>query len=256
VGWLDRFDSFLALTSPKKNARNIHLRNIRAVMRLAFKRKQTTNYPFSDYKVRPEPTKKRDLCVEDLRILFNANVKDWQQKYVDFFKISFMLIGINTEDLLHATRIEGGRLVYQRAKTNKPYSIKVEPECMELIRKYRGKKYLLNILDTYSKTNHWTSKVNNELQAIAAQLGLPKISMYWTRHTWSTISANIDIPKETTAVALGHGSKTVTDIYIDFDQVKVDRANRKVLDYVLYDKKEADIYDMIRQLNEKISMNA
>jgi predicted transcriptional regulator len=37
--------------------------------------------------------------------------------------------------------------------------------------------------------------------------------------------------------ALGHGNNTVTDIYINFDYKKVDAANRKVIDYVLYDKK-------------------
>lgn len=43
--------------------------------------------------------------------------------------------------------------------------------------------------------------------------------------------------KDTIAAALGHGETTVTDIYIDFDQNKVDAANRKVLDWVLYEKK-------------------
>jgi integrase len=62
----------------------------------------------------------------------------------------------------------------------------------------------------------------------------PKLSTYWARHTWATIAASLDIPKETIAHALGHGSTTVTDIYIDFDMKKVDDANRKVLNYVLY----------------------
>ena len=47
----------------------------------------------------------------------------------------------------------------------------------------------------------------------------------------------LDIPKETIAAALGHGGNTVTDIYIDFDRRKVDEANRRVLDWVLYGKK-------------------
>ena len=54
------------------------------------------------------------------------------------------------------------------------------------------------------------------------------------RHTWATIAASLDIPKETIAAALGHGGNTVTDIYINFDQKKVDDANRKVIDYVFH----------------------
>lgn len=64
----------------------------------------------------------------------------------------------------------------------------------------------------------------------------PGLSAYWARHTWATIAASLDIPKETIAHALGHSQHSVTDIYIDFDRTKVDRANRKVLDWVLYSK--------------------
>ena len=65
----------------------------------------------------------------------------------------------------------------------------------------------------------------------------PNLTTYWARHTWATIAASLDIPKETIAAALGHGGNTVTDIYIDFDQRKVDEANRKVIDWVLYGEK-------------------
>ena len=253
IDWLDRFDAFLAKTAPKRNARNVHLRNIRAAFNDAMKRRITMYYPFRGYSVRPEPTMKKNLSVDQLRALFAAQLPEWQQKYVDFFKMSFLLIGINTEDLTHATGISGGRLEYERAKTHRPYSIKVEEECQALIDKYRGRSYLLNVMDTYSKTSHWTSKVNNELQAIAKDLGLPKISMYWARHSWATMAAELDVPKETIAAALGHSSNTVTEIYIHFDRTKIDRANRKVLDFVLYDKKEQDMFEMIRQLNEKVS---
>jgi len=48
----------------------------------------------------------------------------------------------------------------------------------------------------------------------------------------------LDIPKETISAALGHeiGSST-TSIYINFDQKKVDDANRKVIDFLLGKKK-------------------
>lgn len=71
----------------------------------------------------------------------------------------------------------------------------------------------------------------------SAEGAFPGLSTYWARHSWATIAASLDIPKETIAAALGHGGNTVTDIYIDFDQRKVDEANRRVLDWVLYHKK-------------------
>ena len=251
IGWLDRFDSFLMPTSPKKNARNIHFRNIRAAFNEALKKGLTMSYPFRLFQIRPEPTMKRALNAEQLRTLFNAEVKPWQQKYIDFFKVCFMLIGINTEDILQAKRITGDRLEYWRAKTNKPYSIKIEPECQELLDKYKGEKYLINILDTYASTHNWTSKIDNELKTIAEKLGLPPISVYWCRHSWVSIATELDIPDRTISESMGHFVKTVTDIYVDFDQAKVDRANRKVLDYVLYNKKDTDIYDMLRTVYNK-----
>ena len=255
IGWLDRFDAFLSRTSPKKNARNIHLRNIKAVFNDAMKKELTLFYPFRNYEIRAEETAKRSLTAEQLRLLFTTEFPAWKQRYVDFFKISFMLIGANTEDLVHATEVAGGRFEYIRAKTYKPYSVKVEPECMELIEKYRGKDYLLDILDTYASTHNWTSRVDKVLKDVAAELGLPdSLSMYWTRHSWATIAGELDIPHDTLiAASLGHSKKTVTEIYIRFDRAKIDRANRRVLDYVLYNKKEDGIFEMIRSMNEKVS---
>ena len=254
VGWLDRFDAHLAKTSPARNARNIHFRNIRAVFNDALKKGLTTFYPFRMFEIHPEPTAKRALTAEQLRKLFSLQLPDWQQKYLDFFKLSFMLIGMNTEDLCKADAIQGGRLNYIRAKTYKPYSILVEPEAQEIIDKYAGKTRLLNILDHYARVHGWTSKVDNQLKAIAKLAGLPPISMYWTRHSWVTIAINeLDIPKETVAAALGHSPSTVTDVYIDFDRAKVDRANREVIDYVLTGKRLRLTYEQFVKLARNIS---
>ena len=65
----------------------------------------------------------------------------------------------------------------------------------------------------------------------------PNLTTYWARHTWATLAAELEIPKETIAAALGHGGNTVTDIYIDFDRKKVDEANRRVIDWALYGKR-------------------
>jgi len=60
----------------------------------------------------------------------------------------------------------------------------------------------------------------------------PELTTYWARHTWATIAAELDIPKETISAALGHSMGDVTDIYIQFNRKKIDKANRKVLDYL------------------------
>lgn len=241
---LQNFDDFLAMTSPSANARNIHLRNIRAVFNDAIDNEITTNYPFRRFKIKPEPTRKRNLSVEAIRKIFNAEgLEPWQVKYRDFFKLTFMLIGINVIDLCNLQTYENGRIDYIRAKTHKPYSIKVEPEANEIIEKYKGEKQLLNYLDTYKNYRSFYMNMCNGLKAIKQHLNdindgvtIKELTSYWARHSWATIAAYLDIPKDTIAAALGHGGNTVTDIYIEFDMRKVDDANRKVLDYVLYGK--------------------
>lgn len=230
--WLARFDAFLAKTAPSANSRSIHLRNIRAVFNDAIDNEITTLYPFRRFRIRSERTKKRSLAVTQLRTLFNADVPKFRQKYIDVFKLQFLLIGINMVDLCTTASLVDGRVEYRRAKTGKLYSIKAEPEAMEIINKYKGKHALLNVAERCKDYRHFTYRCNLNLQKV-----MPTITTYWARHSWATIAAELDIPKETISAALGHGGDTVTDIYIDFDKRKIDDANRKVIDYVLYDVK-------------------
>lgn len=248
--WITNFDEWMKTTAPAKNSRNIHLRNIRAVFNYAIDEELITHYPFRKIKIRREPTRKRALSVDSLRELFNYPVEEYQVKYLEIFKLIFFLIGINIADLTHLKTITAdGRVEYNRAKTHKPYSIKVEPEAMAIIEKYKGKDWLINPLDTWKNYINYVQHCNRALQNIGRvtfhgtrhvktiEPLFPKLSTYWARHTWATIAASLDIPKETIAHALGHGSNTVTDIYIDFDMKKVDEANRRVIDWVLYGKR-------------------
>ena len=237
VAWLRDFDTFLAKTSPSRNARNIHFRNIRAVFNDAITDEVISCYPFRKFKVTPEPTRKRSLTVDQLRLLFTTSVAPHLQRYLDCFKIIFMLCGINVVDLCRLKSLVEGRVEYSRAKTHRLYSIKVEPELAELLSRYQGESWLVNYCDTCSNYRSFYTHFNSALRTISLALGISPISSYWARHSWATIAASLDIPKETIAAALGHGGNSVTDIYIDFDRSKVDAANRKVLDWVLYGKK-------------------
>lgn len=247
--YLLRFDAFLARTCCR-NARNVHYRNIRAVFNDAIDDEITTAYPFRKFKLKTEPTRKRSLSVEELRVLRDYPVEDYQRKYRDIFMLMFYLIGVNAVDLLNAPKnaIRNGRLEYTRAKTHKGYSVKVEPEAQEIIDRYAGRKYLIDVMDTYSNYKDWLHRMGKALKEIGecrreGRGGkkvrtplFPDLSQYWCRHTWATTAAELDIPKETIAAGLGHGSNTVTDIYIKFDYKKVDVANRRVIDYVNSDE--------------------
>ncbi len=193
----------------------------------------------------------RSLTVEQLRILRDYPCEDYQEKYRDMFMLMFYLVGINAADLFLAkkTDIVNGRLEYKRAKTGKLYSIKIEPEAQEIIDRYSGNEengYLLNVMDSYSNYKDFLHRMGVGLKQIGEMerkgLGgkkiiqplFPDLSSYWSRNTWATIAASLDIPKEIIACALGHSwtDSTITNICI-FNEKKIDDANRKVINYVL-----------------------
>lgn len=251
--WLNDFDESLIESGASQNTRNIHFKNIRTCLNRAIDEELTNNYPFRRFKIRQEETRKRNLPVEELRRLFNYPVEEYQEYYLDYFKLIFMLIGINTIDLFNLTSVENGRIEYRRAKTHRLYSIKVEPEAMEIIDRHRAKNGngLLDITDRWKDHRDFQKWCNAALKKIGkvTRTGRggkkeikpewPELSTYWARHSWATIARvkPLKIPKDDIAQALGHGKKTVTDVYIEDDRDVIDEANRRVLDWVLYGKR-------------------
>jgi hypothetical protein len=234
--WLKNFEEWLTTDCPHVNARAIHFRNLRAVFNKAIEEDLTTNYPFRKFKIGKEATRKRSLTVEQLRSLHNMKLKPYQEKYVDAFFLMFYLMGINGIDLLNATpdQVVNGRLEYKRAKTGTLYSIKLEPEALKIIKKYKGKKHLLRFCDKLKNYRLFMCKMNQCLNKL-----IPGCTSYYARHSAASIAAELDVPLDTIARMLGHMDSTrrVTLIYVDFNQNKVDEANRKVIDYVLYNKR-------------------
>ena len=245
--WLENFEAWMAKTM-KVNAYAIHLRNIRSVFNYAIDEEYTTLYPFRRFSIKKEETRKRSLTAEQLRLLRDYPCEEYQIRYRDMFMLMFYLIGVNAADLFNAkhSALVNGRFEYKRAKTGKLYSIKVEPEAQAIIEKYKGKDYLLNIMDEYGNYKDFLHRMGIGLKQIGEteRKGLggkksrnplfPDLSSYWARHTWATVAAELDAPKEVIAHALGHSwaNSTTTDIYIRFDMKKVDEANRKVIDFV------------------------
>jgi hypothetical protein len=226
----------------------------------------TTN-PWRKFKIKSEETKKRNIDIVLLRQIRDFQTKDEYMAIArDMFMLTFYLIGINTIDLFWSKGIENGRINYTRAKTAsknaRMYSIKVEPEALELIEKYKGEKYLLMFADnnklerkiedstyhvngkelTRMKRGKWSYAddrafrimINDFLDKVVKELNLnEKITTYWARHSWATIAwNNCEIPEGIISVCLGHdetGNPT-TPIYIEKRNKVIDDANRKVLD--------------------------
>lgn len=244
--WLVRFEQFCARTM-SINGYAIHMRNIRAVFNHLIAEGATTNYPFKKYKIKKEKTVHRALTEEQLKMVRDANQPEFALEYRDIFMLSLYLIGCNMKDLLHfiPDQVQNDRLVYHRFKTNKLYNVKIEPESLKILQKYKGEKYLLNCLDRYKDYLDYLHHMNDGLKKLGMEYIDGKgyvegtkaicseLTSYWARHTWATIAYNIGVSKDVISQALGHSNgMAVTDIYIEYDLEKVDDANRKVIDYI------------------------
>ena len=249
IAWLQRFDDFMSLTAPKKNARNIHLRNIRRIFNYAIKIKGLSiPYPFQTMKIKAEATANHALLVEQLRLLRSYPIEEPHlAKYRDIFMLMCYLRGINGTDLFTALKanVVNGRLEYVRRKTGVFYSVKIEPEAKAIIDKYPGETYLLDVCESYSNPTDYLRKMDKGLKKIGpmerkgrggkkSYKGLfPSLSSNWARHTFTSLAASLNTPIELASESLGHkiGSPT-TNIYIHYIRKQVDDVTRKIIDHI------------------------
>lgn len=240
--FLDEFVDWHLTKGNKINSAALYLRNIRAIYNEAIKEKLVSAdfYPFRDWNIPTEPPKKRSLKERQIKKIYHAKLDDLnEQRARDMFMLIFFLLGINTKDLfqMKPEQYVGGRIYYSRAKTKKEYSILVHPEAEALVEKYRDTKgeWLLNLHETFNSTYTFMRSTNKFLKRFTPSLlkTKEKVTTYYARHSWATIAYNNGVTKDVVTLALGHGSKTVTDLYIDFNLKGVDEANRKVIDLVV-----------------------
>ena len=249
VEWMHEFDSFLSITAPKPNARAINHRNIRTVFNHAKKlKKADIPYPFAEYKIKHQETPHIDLSIEQTRRLAAFELADDHIcKYRDIFLLMIYLRGINAADLFAATKAQiiNGRLEYYRKKTGAFCSVLIEPEAKDIIERYAGQTYILDIAEKWSDPKNYLRRMDKGLKKIGpVTIGkkgkktyhgiFQRISSNSARHTWASLAYELGYSIDTASDALTHkhGSRT-TNIYLHKRQQKiVDRANRELIDYI------------------------
>ena len=254
--YIQNLDAFWEKQGLTPNSRAVYFRNIRAVFNDAIDDELTQNYPFRRFSIKTTPTQKRNLSIEELKLFKNYPiVNEFQQKYRDLFMLMFYMRGINAVDIfaLKKSNIRAGRINYIRSKTGKSYSVKIEPEMQEIFDRYAGTDYLLDVCDGAKDQAEYESKYEGFLQRM--DRGLKKIgtyerkglggkktikpimpsgiSQYWCRHTTATLMSDLGYSIELIASSLGHDNgHKVTNIYVEYNEKKVDEANRALIDYV------------------------
>ena len=210
--------------------------------------------PFEYFKIpRQEATRKRAITPQQIKTIWNMPYQNVHKGAKgtcrfdlakDCFILSFCLMGINSVDLYNATELRGNKLVYCRTKTKDRRLDKAKMEVdvpdmmLPIIEKYRDTtgQRLFKFYTYYRDHKAFNKAINKGLKEIGDQLQIEDLEYYAARHSWATIALNkCKIDKYTVHAALNHvdESMRVTDIYIERDFVNENKANQKVVKYVL-----------------------
>ena len=215
---LEEFRKKLTDEGLKPNTISGYIVKLKAIYNFAYENGDIDR-PFPRFQLKKEQTKKRSLLVEQIRALMNMKATKIQRTYIDIFMLILYMRGINMKDLseLKVQDIPSGVIEYNRDKTGKHIEIKLEPEMIEIIERYKGKEHLLKFFDGHKPSDDYEP-----------------LSAYWARHSWSSlaIEIGIDIAYVSAGLSHSHGAP-VTQIYIQYRQKKIDEDSRKVIDYIL-----------------------
>lgn len=210
--------------------------------------------PFEYFKIpKQEATRKRAITPQQIKAIWSMPYQNIhkgakhtcrQDLAKDCFILSFCLMGMNSVDLYNATELRENHLIYYRTKTKERRLDKAKMEVIvpnlviPIIEKYKDPtgQRLFKFYHDYRDHKAFNKALNNGLKEIGKLLKIDDLEYYAARHSWATIALNkVGIDKYTVHAALNHvdESMRVTDIYIERDFVNENKANAKVVKFVL-----------------------
>ena len=248
--FLTEFERWLEINKGfRGGSREIILHNIRAVYNYSINNDYVSLslYPFRKFIIKKFSKEKEYLNESKFREILNMDFIGSKKHTIelahDIFLLSFYLCGINTIDLFNLQSPKNGVCSFIRQKVNntnpQQVHISIQPEAQAIIDKYKGEDHLLNFIEKYANYNSFYSNLCRYMKELAVRIKEPDCTLYWARYSWATYASKIGIPDYVISKALGHADATMAQRkYISFDWSQVDRANRRVIDYVLYSKTE------------------
>lgn len=197
-------------------------------------------YPFGRISLRKPPARGQHPVSADIiqRLIDENPTTVRERRAIDYFLISFLLMGANIADLFEATEPINGIWEYKRAKTKEKRAdearmvVYVPDEIKPYIERQKDKtgKMWLNMKNDFSNTTAVSVSISRGFGTICERLGIPHFTHYAARKTWATIARRIGVEKATIDEGLAHvGEYRVADIYIEKNWDLINAANHKVI---------------------------
>lgn len=229
--FLTKFENYHIGSGNELNGLAVYMRTIRSIYNQGIKAgaADKSYYPFSDYKIKTEPTKKRAL---ESTYLAKIIALDLPQEHScfdarNYFVASYMMYGMNFADMAHLQKIDvvNGRIQYRRRKTSKLYDIKIAENLSKIILHYiqqnPASKYVFPIIKRESAVlqerdiQNARKSFNENLKDIAEMCGIEQnLTSYVSRHSFATQAMLQNVPINAISAMLGHSSLKTTEIYL------------------------------------------
>jgi len=256
--WVHKFERWMRKNRDVTDGGiSITMRTLRAACNRAIKAKvmPKTWEPFEDYRFgHLKKTKsKRAISLEEMWAIRDADCYTEAERFaLDLFMFSFYTRGMNLADIaeLRSANVRDLRIVYERKKTHKSYSILLHAKAAAILDRYRGGSHLFPIyvdgvhdtaLQKYNRLHKVMKAVNRALKAIAARVGVnvfeieivngkevkkDTFSFYISRHSYGMALKTKGVNRDIISEALGHSDVRTTDHYLkDFDHSVLDDAD-------------------------------
>lgn len=248
VDWLKRYEKwFISGAGNDENTGNsyatagIYLRSLRAIFNEAVRAGDVPNssIPFGKglYEIPSSPGRKMALQLDQIKKLITQELPSGSttEKMRDLWLFSYLCNGINIKDMicLKWGDISEAEIQYLREKTKqtrkekKPIIAPLLPEMKVILDRWGNKdrsagSFVFGYLKgnpTPEKIRHesqnLTRQMNKSMKALAESLGLPHISTYTARHSFSNVLLNAGASVEFISEALGHSDISTTQAYLE-----------------------------------------
>lgn len=204
------------------------LRNLKAILNEAKRRKLITENPFDNFKIPSMTNKKGYLTRSDIKKLENVELTNKENKVRNAFLFA-VYTGLRFSDIvtLKNENIVNKWLKKKMIKTEINIELPLEDlfdgKALELLNNYKS-------VESFSKSIGANGTSNKILKEIARKAQLSKIpTFHMARHTFATILLEDGVPVTTVQKLLGHTKLTTTMIYSEVSENTIKKDIKKSL---------------------------
>ncbi len=222
-----------------RNTSSAYLRSLQSLFNRAVDQGLTPERnPFRRVFTGNEKTRKRTLKLREMKCLLATRPANHRLRLAaDVCQFCFYVCGMPFVDVAHLrwSQISGGYLSYRRRKTGVAVTVRLQPEALAILRRYRDRdsEYVFPLMNNDNPKDYplALARYNRALARLGRKVCVGrKLTSYVVRHSWASQSERVSMPDRVKGLGLGHTNVRTTSVYVaSIGQGVLDRYNRRLL---------------------------